>query len=106
MAVFWTLAVFLLSTFSIQNGASFEKPGWMKKEQLGGKLQESKRVDWHVGEHVQGRLGGEHVKARLGGEHVKARWIELTPVSSPLAATKEQMLTLGLNKCISFMSNK
>ena len=97
MAVFWTLAIFLLSTFSIQNGASFEKPGWMKKEQLGGKLQESKRVNWHV---------GEHVKARLGGEHVKARWIELTPVSSPLAATKEQMLTLGLNKCISFMSNK
>ena len=100
MAVFWTLAIFLLSTFSIQNGASFEKPGWMKKEQLGGKLQESgrsKRVDWHVGEHVKGRLGGEHVKAR---------WIELTPVSSPLAATKEQMLTLGLNKCISFMSNE
>ena len=97
MAVFWTLAIFLLSTFSIQNGASFEKPGWMKKEQLGGKLQESKRVDWHVGEHVKGRLGGEHVKAR---------WIELTPVSSPLAATKEQMLTLGLNKSISFMSNK
>ena len=91
------MAIFLLSTFSIQNGASFEKPGWMKKEQLGGKLQESKRVDWHVGEHVQGRLGGEHVKAR---------WIELTPVSSPLAATKEQMLTLGLNKCISFMSKK
>ena len=91
------MAIFLLSTFSIQNGASFEKPGWMKKEQLGGKLQESKRVDWHVGEHVKGRLGGEHVKAR---------WIELTPVSSPLAATKEQMLTLGLNKCISFMSKK
>ena len=91
------MAIFLLSTFSIQNGASFEKPGWMKKEQLGGKLQESKRVDWHVGENVKGRLGGEHVKAR---------WIELTPVSSPLAATKEQMLTLGLNKCISFMSNK
>ena len=91
------MAIFLLSTFSIQNGASFEKPGWMKKEQLGGKLQESKRVDWHVGEHVKGRLGGEHVKAR---------WIELTPVSSPLAATKEQMLTLGLNKSISFMSNK
>ena len=97
MAVFWTLAIFLLSTFSIQNGASFEKPGWMKKEQLGGKLQESKRVDWHVGEHVKGRLGGDHVKER---------WIELTPVSSPLAATKEQMLTLGLNKCISFMSKK
>ena len=91
------MAIFLLSTFSIKNGASFEKTGWMKKEQLGGKLQESKRVDWHVGEHVKGRLGGEHVKAR---------WIELTPVSSPLAATKEQMLTLGLNKCISFMSNK
>ena len=89
MAVFWTLAIFLLSTFSIQNGASFEKPGWMKKEQLGGKLQESKRVDWPE-----------------VGDHVKARWIELTPVSSPLAATKEQMLTLGLNKCISFMSNK
>ena len=95
------MAIFLLSTFSIQNGASFEKPGWMKKEQLGGKLQESgrsKRVDWPE--------VGEHVKGRLGGEHVKARWIELTPVSSPLAATKEQMLTLGLNKCISFMSNK
>ena len=32
------------------------------------------------------------------GEKVgrKGRWIELTPVSSPLAATKEQMLTLGL----------
>ena len=26
----------------------------------------------------------------------EGRWIELTPVSSPLAATKEQMLTLGL----------
>ena len=25
----------------------------------------------------------------------EGRWIELTPVSSPLAATKEQMLTLG-----------
>ena len=29
-------------------------------------------------------------------EEKKGRWIELTPVSSPLAATKEQMLTLGL----------
>ena len=45
-----------------------------------------------------GSLTKNHLEdgGRKEKKEKEGRWIELTPVSSPLAATKEQMLTLGL----------
>ena len=48
------------------------------------------------GEDKVKKEGKEGKEEKVEKEEKEGRWIELTPVSSPLAATKEQMLTLGL----------
>ena len=44
----------------------------------------------------EGKVEKEEKEENVENVEKEGRWIELTPVSSPLAATKEQMLTLGL----------
>ena len=85
----WTLAfILLLSSVLMLNGS-------VLKASSKPRLPKVHKGDYSLPFH---RWVASFANQLKEGEMMEKeeRWIELTPVSSPLAATKEQMLTLGL----------
>ena len=86
----WSLAFILLCSVSILNGSVLTKAASTSTPYKLRKRDSSLPYDrWMAFSKNQSK---EDVRVKREKE---GRWIELTPVSSPLAATKEQMLTLG-----------
>ena len=86
----WTLAFILLCSVSILNGSVLTKASSTSKPYKLRKRDSSLPYDRWIAFSTNQSKEDVRVKREKEG-----RWIELTPVSSPLAATKEQMLTLG-----------
>ena len=82
----WTLAFIFLSSGSILSGSVLTKASSSPTLHNGWVASFTKN-------HLE---DGGSKEGKEEKEEKEGRWIELTPVSSPLAATKEQMFTLGL----------
>ena len=89
----WTLTFILLSSVSILNGNVLKKASSTSTPHRLQKRDSSLPYDRWMSISANHLKEGVRVKK---GEEKEGRWIELIPVSSPLAATREQMLTLGL----------
>ena len=92
----WTLAFILLSSVSTLSGSVLMKASSTPTLHKVHKRDFSLPFDGWVASFTNHlNKEGDSVEKEEKVEK-EGRWIELTPVSSPLAATKEQMLTLGL----------
>ena len=92
----WTLAFILLSSVSTLSGSVLMKASSNPTLHKVHKRDFSLPFDGWVASFTNHlNKEGDSVEKEEKVEK-EGRWIELTPVSSPLAATKEQMLTLGL----------
>ena len=94
----WTLAFIFLSSVSSLKGSALMKASSNPTLLNVHKRDNPLPFDGWVANRLKGedKVKKEGKEEKEEKEEKKGRWIELTPVSSPLAATKEQMLTLGL----------